>query len=267
MNKSKSIKAIILCLLSIPILHSCKKERIVEKPVYQNPEVETLVIGATHDATIKSQTTTNTTDQFDSSFASGVGDALAVGVSDDVEVKFRTLVQFDLSNLPGNAKITDARLQFTLLKSGFQTETIYVHKITEDWEKGSWDDEVDIPEWDFNAYHICSNITIANEKAVTWKYSQYSTLKEWDIAGGSVMNNASDSSSSKFSNNLSFNSEGLITDINNWRNNPSSNFGWMLKYKEENTIKDGGRLIRYYSAEGGKGKGGKPKLIINYYLE
>ena len=266
------MKNILLITAAILVVtySACKKEKetvTVTNTVTVRDTVAaqsiTTVIGATHDATIKAGIGAGT---LDSNYASGKGEVLAVGVAGDYEVKFRTLVQFDLSSLPAGANITDARLSFTLRQAGTRLENIYVHKLTENWEKGTVSDNTDASNSSNNSDKICSEITTAGTAAVTWRFSNYSTLKKWSTPGGTA-DAASDSANSKYSNGLSFQSPGIMQDVKNWQATPANNFGWVIRYNDAQEVSDNSsRLMRYISTDGGGGNGGKPKLIITYTM-
>lgn len=253
--------------MSSVIYSSCKKEpetvTVTNTVTVRDTvvaDLKTKVIGATFDATIKSDFTNGT---LDSNYASGAGEILAVGASGDGEVKLRTLIQFDLSSIPSGATISSARLTFEINKVGNNVSQIYVHRLTEAWEKGSVTDDAAVGSSNDHS-DIGEEINTPGTAAVTWMFSNYSTLQKWSIAGGS-MAAASDSSNSKYSNTLSFGSPGIAKDVQDWLNSTNDNFGWILKYNSaDESSTEYGRLMRYISAEGGASKGAKPKLIVTY---
>ena len=57
-------------------------------------------------------------------------------------------------------------------------------------------------------------------------------------------------------------SPGLVADVQGWRNNPASNFGWILKAQAENTIYTARRLDSRQSLTAAN----RPTLTVTYLL-
>ena len=139
----------------------------------------------------------------------------------------RSLIQFDLSGIPANATVTDAKLNLYFNPTSeegkhaqiFGSNKSYLQRITSSW----------------------------TESTVTWNTQpSVTTLNQVSLAGTT-------SSTQSFSN---INVTQLIVDS---RNNPASSFGFMLKLQQEKSYR---KLI--FASSDNATASIRPKLVITY---
>jgi len=265
MKTAKLFLGLMVAILSAGFL-SCTKTNNELMPR------KTMVLTATKDATIFLQNPIGNTSLADN--GSGASDLLHVGYSDNNGYYVRALVAFDVSSLPKTATIDEVRLSFTMGKSGVNivNDTVSVYKVTQDWAEGTTDE---LCEYAYNNYCTTPGATVVSGGGATWNSASHGTTT-WTTAGGTFASTASATNNN--GGNPVFNSEGLITDVKAWRDTPASNYGWLLKVKEESLQQNGGEQIRYYSREASMTKAGrthapttgaepttKPTLTIIYH--
>jgi hypothetical protein len=246
MKTAKLLPGLMVAMLTAGFLSCTKTDTVLHNH-------QTLVLSATKDASIFLQNPVTNTTLTDN--GSGASDLLRVGYVDNGSYYVRTLVAFDLSSLPKTATIDEVTLSFTMSKAGIKiaTDTVLVHKITQQWSEGTTDD---LCEYSSDRCHT-PGAAIVSGGGVTWTSASHGTTV-WTTAGGTF---ASTASASNYSGVIpSFSSAGLIADVKAWRDDPTSNNGWLLKLKETYLQKNGGEQIRYYSREASTTKAGRSSM-------
>ncbi|MBP6624111.1 MAG: DNRLRE domain-containing protein, partial [Chitinophagaceae bacterium] len=178
--------------------------------------------------------------------SNGAGPYLGVGRNNQSPgYKTRALISFNLTSLPYNAEIQNAILNLNSSQpsnvAGPQSHSL--HKLLQNWGEGS-------------SYSTQGGVGApASSTDATW-LSTFHTISSWTTAGGSFNPTSSASTIVDNAGAYSWNSPSMVTDIQYWLNNPTSNFGWMLKSDETN-FPD---AKRYDSREGNV----PPSLDITY---
>jgi hypothetical protein len=150
--------------------------------------------------------------------SNGSGSYLFVGRTSTNGVR-RALVAFDLpSAVPTNAFITSASLDVNVSRAILNSNAT-LHVVSQNWGEGA-----------SNAGDPGGGGTAAQTGDATWKHTFYNTGL-WTNLGGDFNATASDTTSMGFGN-ASFSSTQMEVDVQNWINNPATNFGWLMKGDE-----------------------------------
>jgi uncharacterized repeat protein (TIGR01451 family) len=132
----------------------------------------------------------------------------------------RGAIKFDLSAVPAGSTITSATLtlHMSLTKSG--AENIVLHRALMNWGAGTSNAAL--------AGRGGEGIGIqATTGDVTWFYTIFSTQK-WTTPGGDFVATASASTSVSGVGSYQWTGAGLSADVQQWVNNPATDFGWIL---------------------------------------
>jgi hypothetical protein len=167
----------------------------------------------------------------------------------------RGVLAFDLDSIPSGAEILKVTLKLNLTKASRDSgdKVVSLHTLNKDWGEGA--SEAGGGE---------GRGALAVTGDATWRYSNFNSI-EWTSAGGDF--NAAPSGSKIVGTSLveySWSSdeaanEKMKTDVQNWLENPSSNFGWLLKGEEEGVLS-----ARAFASHENQTEGKPPKLIVEY---
>ena len=165
----------------------------------------------------------------------------------------RALVKFDISSIPPNAIIQSATLTLSVMKASSTSidHNVSIHRLLKDWGQG-------------RSNGLGKGAT-ADTNDVTWKYTFYLTQAPvWTTPGGDFISLPSASTSVHYDPYILqyavWSSTEMLNDVKLWKENPSSNFGWIL-IGEENT---NGSAKRFSSRE--ETIYPKPTLTITYSI-
>jgi len=154
--------------------------------------------------------------------SNGLGRYLFVGTTKEPSLR-RSLIQFDLSgSVPQGATIESATLTLQMNKSIVGAMQINLHKLTRDWGEGT-----------SNASGQEGKGASASSGDATWLRAFYPD-DGWS-SGGDFLSTVSASQSVGGPGSYSWTGAGLVNDLQNWANNPSANFGWILIGPESET--------------------------------
>ena len=132
----------------------------------------------------------------------------------------RALVQFDLSAIPAKATITGARLDVMCTKSPDDiSRTFTLHRLTSDWGEGA-------------SSSAGGAGSFAEDGDATWVYNFWQT-SSWTTPGGDFLEAVSSTTQMEAEGAYTFPStDQMIDDVQIWLDNPSENFGWLIKGNE-----------------------------------
>jgi hypothetical protein len=163
----------------------------------------------------------------------------------------RALLSFDLSSIEPGSLITRAELQISIdqVPIGAFAGSSTVHRLLGNWGEGSSD------AWGAEGQGIQAQTGDA-----TWVHSFF-TSDLWITAGGDFNSSASQSASfSSSAQALTFvSSEGLITDVETWVNQPNSNFGWIVLGDEPSV-----QNARRFPSKENVNQELRPRLTVEY---
>jgi len=150
--------------------------------------------------------------------SNGAGAHLFAGLTNSSNLVRRALIQFDLNTLPANAVIDTVVLFIDINKvnASAGTDSLNLHVLTADWGEGT-----------SNAPSNEGGGTTASTGDATWIHT-FSPNSNWATAGGDFNASASAGISTNGTGSETFGSTQLTADVQNWLNNPTQNFGWII---------------------------------------
>lgn len=160
----------------------------------------------------------------------------------------RAVLQFDLSNIPSTATITNVILELRANRQKRGPHTVNVHRLTADWGEGS-----------SNASGQEGSGASAASNDATWIHT-FNSTGTWNTAGGDFAATSSANASVNSSNALiNFSGNQLTADVQDWIDGTNSNFGWILIGDESSNAS----AKRFASKDNGN-SANHPRLIITY---
>lgn len=155
--------------------------------------------------------------------SNGQGDYLFAGRTGFAQV-VRSLIMFDLTQIPTNAIVTSAQL--TLTESTPKSDpqgVVNVHRVLADWGEGASD-----------AISGEGGGAPAEPGDATWTHRFFDT-DSWAVAGGDFDPTISASATVPpgGESTVVWSSALLAADVQAWVANPAQNFGWMLRRQGE----------------------------------
>jgi hypothetical protein len=140
----------------------------------------------------------------------------------------RALTYFDVSgSIPAGSTINAVSLRLSLYISppaGNGADQLLLHRLTADWGETTVGVGV-------RAGGLGTTPGVAD---ATWIYNFY-TSSSWATPGGDFVSTPSGAITlNGIDNEFTFSGQqGLVADVQDWVNNPSTNFGWLMKYDNE----------------------------------
>ncbi len=171
----------------------------------------------------------------------------------------RGLIGFDISAIPAGATIQSVELQFTITRNSVRdaqtTDIFNMHQIQADWGEGTVDGG------DLNGVG-----SAADPGDATWA-SNFSGSSSWATAGGDFdptvsasITNLTIVTPGVTTADVTFSGPGLVADVQDWVDNPGSNYGWLLMADPSN----GEKSARIFAS---RESNTPPVLTINYVPE
>jgi len=201
----------------------------------------TITITADKDTTLYESAT--------GALANGAGTRMFVGVTGQPSIR-RCLVHFDVAGaIPAGARILSARLELNVQNSpGGGPAVANVHRVTQDWAEG--------PTFAPAGQGVGGPVLNGD---TTWLHTNYPT-QLWTNVGGDFVTAPSFSFTLAPAGSVTTSPfPGLIADVQTWLDNPSGNFGWVLK-SDESLIS----TATVISAHETSNTSEQPRLIVNY---
>jgi len=173
---------------------------------------ETVVLPADRDNTLYESQTGN--------LSNGQGAWLYFGRT-NTAVR-RALIRFDTTAIPGGASILDATLTIEVDRqsSGAPPVTASLHRVDSDWGEGASD-----------AGSPGGSGATARPGDATWIH-RFFDQQVWSTPGGDFALNGSASVSINGLGLFEFLGTDLTSDVQSWVDDPSQNFGWMIRGDE-----------------------------------
>ncbi|MBL8750734.1 MAG: DNRLRE domain-containing protein [Planctomycetes bacterium] len=208
--------------------------------------------------TLTAQTTVNVVSNIDNTLyedlagatSNGAGTSVFCGLTGGASIR-RALLRFDVAgSVPAGASIVAVSLSMNVGQSNDTVPMITdVHRVSRSWGEGT---SVAVGGGGAGG--------TATTGDATWLHRFFNTTT-WTTAGGDYV--ASRSATFPMPVIGPFTvpaSPGLVADVQDWLNNPSTNFGWVLKAQDE-TIAVTARRINSREAASGR-----PTLAVTYLL-
>ncbi len=145
----------------------------------------------------------------------------------------RGILKFDLSSIPSGSTITSVTLSLYLYSTRGTNRTYGVHKVTKNW----------------------------TESGVTW--NKYDGTNNWSTSGGDYAATASATvtAGAVYNTWVEWSDSALASDVSDFVNNSSTNFGWIIKDQTEGSSNQD--WVRFYSKEHTDSTL-RPKLTVTY---
>ena len=153
----------------------------------------------------------------DASLSNGSGDYLFVGNTNNGHAR-RTLIAFDLTELPSDATIESVVLKMDMNKSRAGEHQLSLYRLTRDWGEGSSD---------ASGSEGSGTSAISGEDA-TWA-DAYHQLTSWINQGGDFISEVSAIANVDETGLYEWGStDQLVQDVQNWVNGTNENYGWIM---------------------------------------
>ena len=185
----------------------------------------------------------------DGVISNGAGEYLFVGKTLEASSFLRrALIAFDLSSIPTGAIITKVDLTLNMSRTIVGAFDVDLHRVTNDWGEGT----SDAPGQEGTGTNAAAN-------DVTWLHTFFDG-QLWNAPGGDFIATSSASTSVDGEGAYTWTSEGMVTDVQDWLDDPSTNAGWML-ITDENDIS----AKRFDSRENSM-EANRPQLFVEYVV-
>jgi plastocyanin len=181
------------------------------------------------------------------SISNGAGEHLFVG-NNITEQTRRAVIVFDISgSIPEGSKITSVSLVMHMSRSVTDDQTVDLHRLSADWGEGT----SDAPENEGRGAESTTG-------DATWIHRMYDT-DEWETPGGDFSATVSASIPvARMIGNYTWGSTSeMVTDVQAWLDDPSSNFGWLLKGNEADF-----QTAKRFDSKERRSEANRPALII-----
>ncbi len=149
--------------------------------------------------------------------SNGAGELFA-GVTANSGIR-RALIRFDLSPVPAGATVTSAAVTLQVTKTGGSSSAFdfSLHRLSRDWGEGNSSGS--------------GQGAVAQPGEATWIEAKAGS-EAWTTAGGDFIGTASASRLVGGVGSYTWNSQGLVADVQGWLNQPATRFGWILRGDE-----------------------------------
>lgn len=168
--------------------------------------------------------------------SNALGIGLYAGVTNNGDLR-RGLIQFDFSEIPAGATIESASITLNKnkVRSGSGDQAVSLHKMLASWGEATSE-----------ASGQGGGGTTSSNGDATWIH-RFFPDSSWATAGGDFEAIASVEGTTNGSNIevVVLSSDGMVADVQNWVNDPTTNFGWLIAGNENAT----GSARRYQSRE------------------
>ena len=184
-----------------------------------------------------------------SEISDGAGPHMYVGENSNGVIR-RGLAAFDVAaQVPAGAVINSVSLNLYHSKStpNSSSNAITLHRLLNDWGQGT-----------SNSGDPGGSGALAATGDATWVHNFYKT-SSWAKAGGDYSATTSASVTVSALGHSVFASAQLAADVQSWRNQPATNFGWIITGNEGSS----GTAERFDTRENGTA-GNRPVLTVNY---
>ncbi len=176
----------------------------------------TITVSATQDNTIYGEATNN---------SNGAGQSVTAGVTQAGSIR-RGFLRFDLAAVPAGATITNVSLRLVVDRTVTGTQNMFLQKVLQAWGEGASE-----------ALGTASGIGIAaaaNDATWTCSFANGSggCTTAWSTSGGTFSATPSATTAVTGVGAYTWSGSQAISDVQQWVNNSSSNFGWVLRADE-----------------------------------
>jgi spore coat protein A len=158
-------------------------------------------------------------DEFEGAISNGKGQHFFVGTNNSGNVR-RGVIAFDTSIIPPGSTITAATLRLSMSRTRAGNQQVTLHRLTTDWGEG-----------DSRGFGEEGAGNASEPGDATWIHRFYNTVF-WSAPGGDFISTPSATTSVGGVGFYTWSGSGVVANVQAWVNDPSSNFGWLLKTNE-----------------------------------
>ncbi len=180
--------------------------------------------------------------------SNGAGDSLFVGATGTGGIR-RGLLAFDVAgNIPAGSTVSSVSLTLYMSRTISGAQPVELHRVVADWGEGT-----------SNASGNEGAGAPATTGDATWRHRFFNTTF-WTTEGGDFSPTVSAVRSVASVGSYTWGtSPQLVTDVQGWLNNPSSNFGWVLIGSEAAS-----QTAKRFGSRENPMPSARPVLTINY---
>ena len=183
----------------------------------------------------------------DGSLSNGAGDWVFVGQTAASEAR-RAVLAFDVAGqIPAGSTINSAELVLFMDRTQAPSTDVTVHQLLSDWGEGT-----------SNADAQEGGGAAATTDDATWLHTFFPD-EFWSSDGGDFEPVASASTSVGDIGSYSWSSEGLAADVQDWVDDPTANFGWILLGDESVAA-----TAKRFASRENPDLASRPLLIVDY---
>jgi hypothetical protein len=154
--------------------------------------------------------------QASGTLSNGAGSTFFAGTNATSEIR-RGLIAFDIeASIPHGARINSAVLTLHMSQSTSGAQSVSLRRVTADWGEGTSD-----------AAGGEGGGAASTTGDATWIHRFFNTTL-WSSVGGDFVAGSTASQSVLDTTFYSWNGAGVIADVQDWLDHPSSNFGWVV---------------------------------------
>jgi spore coat protein A len=177
-------------------------------------------------------------------FSNALGPDIFAGMT-GAESRRRALIRFPVDSIPAGSTITNVQVRLTLNKARSGTYDVSLHRALSSWGEGTSRDTASTGQG-----------TFSTTGDATWIHTFFAN-QFWTTPGGDFVAQPSSTRAVPFATgDYLWTGPGLIADVQQWVNTPTSNKGWMVVGTENQTS----TARRFYSREGSR----PPLVTITY---
>ena len=179
--------------------------------------------------------------------SNGAGQYLFSGATKQRSVR-RALIAFDIAKaIPAGATITKVQLTLSMSKTISVPQSVALRRVLSDWGEGRSD-----------ASASEGAGATATTGDATWLHRTFNTAM-WAKAGGDFADTASANLSVGGVGKYTWTSAQMAADVQQWLNNPASNFGWVLIGNEGSTA-----TAKRFDSKENDTPANRPVLVVDY---
>lgn len=181
------------------------------------------------------------------SLSNGSGDYLFVGRTSSNGVRRAVIAFDDLSGIPAGSTIDSVRLHLELSREQSASTMLSVKRLVSDWGEGT-----------SNAGGAEGGGATATQGDATWIHTFFNT-QNWISPGGDFMQVTSAELSVDAVGSYTIESTAtMVGDVQDWLDDPSTNFGWIL------TASESGTTAKRFNSRENPSTASWPRLEVNY---
>ena len=159
---------------------------------------------------------------------------------------------FDISgNIPEDATVNSVALTLKMSKTQADVQEIGLHRLLSDWGEGATDPEGNE-----------GNGAVAGTGDATWVHTIFDT-EEWATPGGDFSSQTSVTQMVGGVGPYTWSSTNeMVADVQSWLDDPSTNFGWLLRGNESVN-----QTAKRFDSRDNASEGNRPVLAVEFTLK